>query len=167
MVLLRWMCRRKKRKWRELLLWAMGIFIFIKANFSRGCCWAGCNRPQVEDLVYMRKNRCLFWMFHGNILNIEEMENWNRLQNSVFSLQIWYVRSSQTPPISWSLGCKIYCLRNVRIKVMSTFFFFWSCTSQMNYLMYFILPLSSYLHTILKVHYLSERTSLPLAQMRI
>lgn len=52
-----------------------GYTFFTMVNIGGGCCWAHSNSPQVADMVWMRGSRCLFWMSHWNILNIEEVGN--------------------------------------------------------------------------------------------
>ena len=97
MLFLSWYTGKRKKIWRELLhgwLQGWGGPFFTKVSSSGGGCWARSNNPQVGGMVWIRGNRCLFWMFHWNILNIEEVENWSHPQNSVFSQEIWCFKSA-------------------------------------------------------------------------
>lgn len=83
-----WMYRRKKKA-KGPAVWVMGFPFVTKVSSSRGLSLSPLEQPQVENMLQMRaKNKCLLWMFHWNILNIEEVEDWNCSQNSVFSQQI-------------------------------------------------------------------------------
>ena len=47
--------------------------------------------PQAEDMLLSRRGEagvCLLWTFCWSILNIEEMENWDRSQNALFPASV-------------------------------------------------------------------------------